>query len=113
MTNAEQVARYHEWTVGDRLRAARESVERDKNRFAEKIGVSPDTIRNYERGTYRPKPVVLSAWCLATGFDKEWILTGHIPDDPNEGDVSTPVTLRELPGNRLLFLPNSLLKQIA
>lgn len=85
MTNSEQQAGYHVWTVGDRLRAARETVTADRTQFAEMIGVSPDTVRNYERGIFKPKPIVLNAWCLATGFNREWIETGHLPTDPHDG----------------------------
>lgn len=87
---------YHEWTVGDRLRAARESITGDRKKFAEMIAISPDTIRAYERGESRPKAYIVAAWCLATGFDKDWILTGEKPsDDPNDGGVPGNVTLRE------------------
>jgi transcriptional regulator with XRE-family HTH domain len=92
----EQERGYHEWTVGDRLRAAREAADLDGKQFAETIGISRDTLRNYERNIFKPKPPVLAAWCLATGFDKEWILTGERPgDDGNGEDVSKNVTLRE------------------
>lgn len=97
MTNSEQEAGYHEWTVGDRLRAARESVTSDRKHFAEMIGVAPGTIRNYERDIYKPKRPVLTAWCLATGFNREWVETGHMPEGPNDGgEVAAPVTLRQL-----------------
>lgn len=90
---------YHEWTVGDRLRAARESVTSDRKKFAEMIAISPDTLRAYERGETKPKPYILAAWCLATGFDKDWILTGEKPnDDPNDGAAPANVTLRERRG---------------
>lgn len=110
---------YHEWTIGDRLRAARESVTLDGKQFAELIGISRDTLRNYERDTYKPKPPVLAAWCLATGFDKAWILTGEKPgNDTDGGDVSKNVTLRErrgIPrGNRFLGRDNQfVLKSVA
>lgn len=102
MTNSEQVSRHHEWTIGDRLRVARESVTYDKKQFAEMIGISRDTLRHYERGQTSPRPPVLTAWCLATGFDKEWILTGTISNPTTPG-----VTLyherrnrRDIPGRR-------------
>lgn len=109
MTNSEQRAGYHEWTVGDRLRAARESVTSDKKRFAEMVGISPDTIRNYERGVNRPRAVILAAWCLVTGFSREWIMTGRMPGGPDGGgEVSAPVTLRQRrhprPGNTRIRL---------
>lgn len=119
MTNTDQVvARYHQWTVGDRLRAARESVTLDGKQFAELIGISRDSLRSYERGDTQPKPPVLAAWCLATGFDKEWILTGEVPNGPETGEVvSASLTLRKHPDNWAREVdgikPRSLLKLVA
>lgn len=109
MTNSEPRLTYHEWTVGDRLRAARESVTSDRKRFAEMIGVSPDTIRNYERGYSQPKPPVLIAWCMATGFSRDWIISGRVPAPDGGEGVSATVTLRYQGDNE----PISLLKLAA
>lgn len=97
MSNESNQARWYEWTVGDRLRVAREQAGYDQREFANITGISRATIVNYEHGTSKPRPPMLAAWCLATGFDKEWILTG----------VSAGVTLyqerrnrRDIPGRR-------------
>lgn len=88
--------RWYEWTIGDRLRVARERAGYDQREFAKVTGISRATIVNYEHGTYSPRPPMLAAWCLATGFDKGWILTGHKPtDDGNGEDVPANVTLRQ------------------
>lgn len=93
MTNSEPRLTYHEWTVGDRLRAARESVTSDRKRFAEMIGISPDTVRAYERGDTPPKPPALIAWCMATGFSRDWIVCGRVPAPDGGEGVSATVTL--------------------
>jgi transcriptional regulator with XRE-family HTH domain len=66
-----------EWTLGDRLRKARELAGYDAKAFAERIGVSRDTIRSYEADRYLPKRPVLLAWALATGKTVAQLL-----DDP-------------------------------
>jgi transcriptional regulator with XRE-family HTH domain len=71
------------WTVGDRLRKARETSGLEQGPFAEKIGVSRGTVSNYERGTTSNyKLIVLRAWALATGVALEWIETGVHPSGP-------------------------------
>lgn len=106
MTNSEHQAGYHEWTVGDRLRAARESVTSDRKHFAEMIGISADTVRNYERDIFKPKRPVLAAWCLATGFDPNWITTGKLPNPPDDGpDVAFGVTRKQRGENIRFVLP--------
>lgn len=88
--------RVYEWTVGDRLRVAREQAGYDQREFAKVTGISRATIVNYEHGTYRPRAPMLAAWCLATGFSREWIETGHLPGPDDGGERSTSVTLRQL-----------------
>lgn len=85
-----------EWTVGDRLRKARELLGLDQGPFALLIGVSRGTVSNYERGlTERYKPVVMNAWALATGVPVEWLESGTPtysgpPPDGGPGGVDTP-----------------------
>lgn len=68
------------WTVGDRLRKARELTGLDAVEFADAIGVHRDTVANYEKGnTSRPRRVVLNAWAARTGVDYEWLMTGQMP----------------------------------
>jgi transcriptional regulator with XRE-family HTH domain len=66
-----------EWTVGDRLRKARELRELEQGPFAALIGVSRGTVSNYERGaTERYKPIVMNAWAAHTGVSVDWLLSG-------------------------------------
>ncbi len=91
MTNTLHDGGIHVWTVGDRLRAARERITYDRKKFASLINVSVDTIRSYERNKTEPKTNNLNAWVLATGMSREWILTGqaHGGDDGGGGPPST------------------------
>lgn len=78
-----------EFTMGDRLRKAREAIGAGVDEFADAIGVSRNTITNYERDHVTPRKVVLNAWVLHTGVPMSWIKTGIAPspspsDDGNE-----------------------------
>lgn len=75
--------RVPEWTVGDRLRKAREIARLDQQPFADAIGVSRGTVSNYERGSVdHYKPIVLRAWAMATGVPLEWLETGVTTSTP-------------------------------
>lgn len=83
-----------QFTVGDRLRKAREVTGLEQGEFAEALGVSRNTVGNYESGnTMRLKPIVLKAWSLRTGVPLVWLETGaenpH-PVDPDGGSVRLP-----------------------
>lgn len=70
-----------EFTIGDRLRKAREVTGLDQEQFALAIGVSRGTVSNYEGGTTTHlKPIVLKQWALHAGVLLEWIETGIVPD---------------------------------
>jgi transcriptional regulator with XRE-family HTH domain len=72
--------RYHEWTRGDRLRIARESVASSQERFAELARISRGTVHRYEANLSR-KQLVIEQWARVTGFDYEWLMWGKIPAD--------------------------------
>lgn len=63
------------WTLGDRLRKAREFAGLDQGELAERIGISRGTVGNYElgHGVRRPKPVVINAWAAVTGVPLSWL----------------------------------------
>ena len=75
------------FTVGDRLRKARESAGYEQGAFAELIGVSKRTVSNYECENTHPKVIVLRAWAMATGVPVEWLQTGK---EPPTGPPSGP-----------------------
>ncbi len=85
-----------QFTIGDRLRKARETTGMDQAAFAEHIGVSRGTVSNYERGVGEGhhKPIVLRTWAMATGVPLSWIETGIIETHPTPPDGGE--ALREL-----------------
>lgn len=82
MTEQTAAAETFEWTMQDRLRKAREIAEIDQIALAEDMGVSRQTVSNYERGLVKPRRIVLKAWALRTGAPMEWLQTGRWPVAP-------------------------------
>lgn len=78
-----------EFTVGDRLRKAREVSQMDQGELADAMGVSRRTISNNESGNVKPRVIVIRAWALATGVSAAWLETGvSAPDGGGEGGPS-------------------------
>ena len=82
------------FTIGDRLRKAREFAGLDQGQLADAMGVSRKTISNNEGGGVKPRTIVVRAWALATGVDVTWLETGEAPMDPGDPDGGVPVTSR-------------------
>ena len=61
------------WPLVYRLRRAREFAGYDQAQMAEALGVSPNTVSNYERGFTRPRRPQLMAWALVTGVSFDWL----------------------------------------
>lgn len=98
-----------QWTLGDRLRKAREHAGMDQEELALRIGVSRGTVSNYEigRGTRPPKVVVLRAWARECGVPYEWIVDGFrrstdsVTSPSNREFVSTTLPERIFIGDLL------------
>ncbi len=63
-------------TIGQRLKAARESTGLDQTQFATEIGSSRNTISLWERGKNFPPADVLGVIHNKFGISVEWIVTG-------------------------------------
>ena len=76
------------WTIGDRLKKAREAVGRTQAEFGEDIGLSRGVIANLETDTTPAKKPIVVAWAFATGVDLHWLMTGEElePDGPDGPD---------------------------
>jgi transcriptional regulator with XRE-family HTH domain len=79
-----------QWTVGDRLKKAREATGRTQFEFGEEIGLSRGIVANLETDTTPAKKPIIVAWAFATGVDLHWLLTGEElpepdPDGPDGG----------------------------
>ena len=64
------------WTVADRLRKAREHAGLEQAQLAADLGVSRNTVGNYEGGKVTPRRPVLVSWALRTGVPLSWLETG-------------------------------------
>jgi transcriptional regulator with XRE-family HTH domain len=61
------------WTLGDRMRKAREHAGLKQSELAEEIGVGRSTIVTYETGKSQPPRPVLLSWALRCGVPFEWL----------------------------------------
>lgn len=87
--------RIPQWTLGDRLRKARQTTGLTTREFAQKIGVSQATITNAENDHHAVRRITLNAWSLATGVPLEWLEHGITPG--GGGDHDGPVVTQGYP----------------
>jgi transcriptional regulator with XRE-family HTH domain len=83
------------WTLGDRLRKARENAGFSQAALARETGIPARSIGRYETGTTKPSRPQLLAWSIATEVPLEWLTgdDGNHPDDDDEfrkGRILTP-----------------------
>jgi transcriptional regulator with XRE-family HTH domain len=79
-----------EFTLGDRLRKARELTGLDQGRFAEEIGVSRQSVSNAETETRKPIRVTMRAWALRAGVSLSWLEHGTVPSPGEEAAAWAP-----------------------
>ncbi len=65
-----------QWTVGDRMRKAREDARLNQSDLAGKVEIARSSIVNYETDRRMVSRPVLIAWSLATGVPYEWLCHG-------------------------------------
>ena len=83
-------------TLGQRLRIAREYLGVEQQELAEIMGTSRQTVSAVERGVNQPRQLLIRAWAMATGVDREWLETGQQSTPPPSGDgADDPSRLRE------------------
>lgn len=70
------------WTLGDRLRKAREDAGLSQAELAAAISVSRNTVGNAELGERVPLAITLRAWSEVTGVPLEWLRTGEVAPPP-------------------------------
>lgn len=89
-TAAHPTGQVPQWTLTDRLRKSREYAHLSQQQLADAIGISRNSVSNYESGTTSPRQIVLNAWAMATGSSLVWLQTGETPasdEDPDGGAV--------------------------
>lgn len=80
MTELEQMALpglKPDWTLGDRLRKARETAGLNQTQLADELEIARNSVGRYESGDYDPPRTVIIAWALRTGVDFQWLLGDH------------------------------------
>jgi DNA-binding XRE family transcriptional regulator len=70
------------WTLGDRLRKARETAGLSQAELAADIGISRASVVNYEVDRYTPSRPVLLSWALRTGVPLTWLAGAAAPGGP-------------------------------
>lgn len=65
-----------EWTLGDRLRKAREHAGLSQMQMYAETGIARSSIVRYENGQAVPSRAMLLSWALSTGVDLGWLLSG-------------------------------------
>ena len=88
-----------EWTVGDRIRKARETLGISRQELADRSDeFSFKSIGNIETGVTKPKPSALREIARLLPMDYNWLLTGETPAGPNDPDGGLPNNVVRLPG---------------
>lgn len=95
-----------QWTVGDRLRKARELTGLERGDFAGEIGISRNTVTNYEHDKVEHRVVVLRSWALRCGVSQHWLETGEGEPSGPSGD-GEPLPASGDPGLRIYFHGNT------
>jgi len=89
--------RIPQWSRGDRLRKARTLTGLSTRQFAERVGISPKSVNNYEGDAVEPRKIVMNAWALATGVPVEWLERGIAPTTDDDGGGAPANTDEYLP----------------
>lgn len=81
-----------QWTIGDRLRKARELTGLNQTPFAAQIDISTGTVQNYELAKVEPRRIVLKQWALRSGVSLKWLETGFDEESPSGSDPGGQVS---------------------
>lgn len=89
-----------EWTVGDRIRKARETLGVSRHDIEERSEgeISFKMMGNYETGLTIPKNSMLREIARLLPMDYEWLKTGKAPTNPEGPDGGIPNNVTRLPG---------------
>ena len=80
-----ETGRVPAWSLGDRLRKAREIAGFTQQELADQIGVARASVVNYETGRTEPNRPVLFSWATACQVDFGWLAGSPHPGVVNVG----------------------------
>jgi transcriptional regulator with XRE-family HTH domain len=63
------------WTLGDRLRKARDSAGFTQTELANYLGLARNTVANYETDHREPSARTVADWAVICDVPVEWLLT--------------------------------------
>lgn len=86
------------WTLGDRLRKARDTAGLSQDEFESITGISRRSISAYESDVRVPRRPQLIAWAMATGVPLAWLERGT--ENPRQDGPDGGVTLPRLDSNQ-------------
>lgn len=79
------------WTLGDRCRKARLTLGLDQSDFAEALGVTRNTVGNYEADKTKAQRALLRAWASLCNVPYEWLVgDADVPFTKGRGDDRLP-----------------------
>ena len=68
-----------------RIKELRKSLKMTQNEFGTRIGLTPNTVTNYETGRRVPSNQVIFSICREFNVNEEWLRTGN-------GDMFNPMS---------------------
>lgn len=87
--STQEAGRIPQWTLGEKLRKAREDAELQQQQLADKIGISRRSVSAYENDDSIPSRPVLLSWALATGVRLRWLKDDAPRTDAEPGGEDT------------------------
>ena len=81
----QETARVPAWSLGDRLRKAREIAGLTQQELADAIGVARRSVVSYETGRTLPNRPVLFSWATACNVEFGWLAGSPHPLPVNVG----------------------------
>lgn len=64
------------WTLGERLRKARNHAGMEQVELADALGVARNTISNYETDRRHPSKALIRYWAEVCGVSNDWLVDG-------------------------------------
>ena len=88
----------------NRIKELRKSLGLNQTEFAERLGMVPSAISNYEAGTRAPSDAIIKSICREYGVNETWLRTGAGDMRRKRSDAQE---LGELIRSRLIDSPES------